>query len=298
MSTDYYSMERKRAFMSKSQLSSWLDCPAREFAIQAGAYKEEVTEALARGQLVDAMLTGDSADVARVENDPKYRELLFTKNGEPRAVHTRCVEMVARVKRDELFMAAINGGKQQEIEWKMFGVEWQARLDICTPPDDRGGILADLKTTASLGLRQYCEIRKTYVPYYEAFGYWTQIAVYREAYKSMFGAYPMLSLIATVTEQDPPDIDILEFATMADDMSQIDDSDHRMRIARELEVIEQVLPLVQSWKCGRVQAPRCDHPDCAYCRGTKVLERTSRARSVGVVEPKWLTPPTPDYSRD
>lgn len=244
---NYHTPAANRKYMSNSTYKSWLECPARQWSVEHNLWVNEQTMAQTVGKYVDVALLTPSELNKHVQT---YRAQLFTSRGDkPRAEIQRADKMIERALRDDLFMGSLDGEHQRIITWEMFGVNWKAAIDSM---DIKRGVLVDLKTCKDFEAVWSYE-HKTKLPFYEAYGYWTQLAVYREAYKSItLGVYPKIVAIAAVSKEEHPRLKVIQF-------------DNEARFARELEKIAEKLPDVLSWRESTDPSllPYCGK--CDYC---------------------------------
>jgi len=251
---NYYSAEADREYMSNSQLKGWLECPRRQWAKLNGQWDDEEPMAFLVGKYVDQwLLTPGTA----TEFCDANKDALFTKAGKPRAEIELADRMVARAERDDLFMGSLAGETQKLITWEMLGIKWRALIDVVDP--DRG-ILCDLKTVRDFD-EQWDPVRKMKLPFYERYGYWQQLAIYREAYRAEFGKHPELVVIAAVSKQWHPRLKVIQFdgrASLAGDA----DLDGSCRFERELEKVQQVIRGVMEHKAASKAE---DVPGCGAC---------------------------------
>lgn len=252
---NYHSAEANRKYMSHHQFRSWLECPAREWAIQHGLYEKPMSEELVIGKRVDiALLTPDKLEA--YDNGEEAREWLFTKAGKPNAAHAITERCIARVKREKEVWRLLGGEHQVLLTFDIDGVPWRCAIDDL---DLEGGTLTDLKTCRDFDA-QWTVIngKNTKVPFYEAYGYWTQLSVYRHAVMQ-HGGKAVECFILAVTKHDPADLAAYLFA-------------NEDRMDRELEVILHLQPSILEWKAAHVidSIPRCER--CAWCVSTKTLD--------------------------
>jgi hypothetical protein len=242
----YYTPEADRRFMSNSQYKGWHECPARQWAKLNGKWHDEETTAMLIGKYVDnALLTPDALN-RFVE---KNRAELFTAKGDkPRAETIMADSMIARCERDKDFMTALDGQHQELVTFEMFGVKWRSLFDAV---DYKRGTLVDLKTCKDFEPVWDNTVRAK-LPFYERFGYWIQLAIYREAYKSVAGCYPKVTAIAAVTKQKHPRLKVIVF-------------DNDARFQHELERIEANLPDILKYRDAKSVdgIPQCGQ--CDYC---------------------------------
>ena len=243
---NYYTPKADRLYMSNSQYKAWMDCPARQTAKMLGKWYEDEPMAFLIGKYVDtALLTPDLLN-GFVERN--HMSLFTTRGDKPRAETMLADGMIDRCKRDELFMGALDGDHQELVTWEMFGIKWRALFDAV---DYKRGTLVDLKTVKDFE-PVWCDKTRARLPFYERYGYWTQLAIYREAYKSKAGEYPKVTAIAAVSKHKFPRLKVIQF-----------DNDERFR--HELEQIETNLPDILKWRkaLSLDDAPKCGK--CDYC---------------------------------
>lgn len=254
-SKNYYSKEANRLYMSNSEYSDWLDCPARKAAKIQGKWQDEETIAMLVGKYVDTALL----EPQDFESFCKaYNGKIEKARGGKRTEFETADAMIERCKRDDLFMGALDGTHQQIATWEMYGIEWKARYDNVDP---ERGVLTDLKTCRDFE-PSWCNERKMRLPFYEAWDYWRQLAIYREGYKALYAKYPALVTIAAVTKQPVPRIKVLVFDGKAG-------NNGLCRFERELEKIQEKLPEIIAM---RDKAHNGESPDtfthcgkCDYC---------------------------------
>lgn len=240
---NYHSPKANATYMSNSTYKAWLDCPARQYAKEHNQWVDEETMAQTVGKYVDvALLTPKLLD-KHVEAN---RSILFTSRGDkPRAEIQRADKMIERAERDDTFMGSLYGDNQRIITWEMFGVQWKAAIDAM---DTNRGTLVDLKTCKDFE-PIWSQERRIKLPFYEAYNYWLQLAVYREAYKSVEGNYPAIVAIAAVTKEEYPRLKVIQF-------------DNEARFAHELEQVAEKLPTIIEYRKAKQAA---DVPACGKC---------------------------------
>lgn len=252
---NYHSEDAEREYLSYHQFRNWVACPACEWARQHGLYTQPMSEDLMIGKRVDiALLTPEK--LAAFDNSPDAREWFFTKKGLPNAAYAVSERCIARAQREKDAWLVLDGEHQAILTFEIDGVPWRCAIDSL---DTHDGIIADLKTCRDFGSEWIVSNGKNIkVPWYEARGYWGQLAVYRHAVKQQKDKECECYILG-VTKQDPADIEIIPFLSVA-------------RFDRELEYIEYMQPFVLEWK-GREtidSLPRCGH--CKWCITTKRID--------------------------
>lgn len=248
---NYHSREANLAYMSVSQYKQWRACPSTALAIHRGEWMTTPSDAMILGSYVDGKLLQPEKLAADMANNP---DTYFTKQGKPRAFVEQGNQMAERARSDKVFTAAIAGDHQMIITFPLAGVTWKSMMDVVNHDTKT---VCDLKTTRSLDYTEWSDASQSRLSWIEIYGYWTQMAVYRLAYKHAFKALPKHTLLAAVTKENPPDIGVYLF-------------DNRQRLNYEIEQIKATMPTIMRYMDGSVPAPRCGK--CDHCRLTKVIE--------------------------
>lgn len=237
---NYFNPEANQAYMSVSQFKQFMKCQAAALAEVRGEYEREKATALLVGSYVDEALTGD-LDRFKAENPE-----IFKKDGELKSDYSHADTMIERCRRDKMFMEYIGGQHQVIMTGTIAGIAVKVKID-CLHPDK----IVDLKTTKDFGTVFDDLGRQTW---FEAYNYPLQGAVYREVVRQNTGK-TLPFLLAAVTKEKVPDIDILNIAS--DEMD------------RQLETFKELAPHFDAIKAGIIEPDRCGH--CDYCKMTKVL---------------------------
>jgi len=95
------------------------------------------------------------------------------------------------------------------------------------------------------------------LPWYLAFGYDTQLAIYREIVRQNTGD-TLRCYLAAVDKETHPICDIIELS-----QKMLDDA---------LEDVRRKCGHVIMLKSGEIDPIRCEHSSCNYCRDTHVCE--------------------------
>jgi hypothetical protein len=245
---NYHSLPVKQANFSNSQFKQWLSCPAATKAQLAGEYTPETTDAMLVGSFVDAALTTPHLFPKWKED---HAEQISLKKGGLKAPFEHGITMIDRVMKDPAFkQITAQASGQVVLQGTIAGQPWLYLADWIM--DTKAGpVLLDLKTTASFEDQwTECMGKNIKVPWYEAWGYWRQLACGRELYHQMHGVYPSCGIVA-VTKQDPPALGVWV----------MEDTE---RMEAEIQRITDMTEQVVSWKSGAIEPPACG--TCAYCR--------------------------------
>lgn len=256
--SNYHSPEANRAYMSASQLKSFMDCPARTIAELRGEYKREDTTALLVGSFVDAFFSF-SLD-GFIANHPE----VYTKTGTLRAEYQQAGEICRAVGNDPLLMAMLQGESQRIVTGEIAGVPFKGKLDSllsaeqCEAIVDRFPGMADtllMAPGAIVDLKCMKSLDAVFMPgggrqsMVTAWRYDLQMACYRAL---VGGNLPCFLVVAT--KEKVPDRALIHLPP------------YMMQSA--LDSVLDLIPQFQAMKERPETAPRCEH--CDFCRSTKV----------------------------
>lgn len=238
---NYFSPENELRYMGVSQYKAFLRCPAAAMAVINGEYVRPQSAALTLGSYVDAHFSGTMA-LFKAQNPQ-----IFKKDGSLKSDFEKANEIIAHIEAQPLMQKLLSGEKQVIMTGEIAGVKVKIKIDSLLP--DR---IVDLKL-----MRDFLPIYKEEegrLPWYEAWGYDIQGAVYREIVRQNTGKLLPFTL-AAATKEEEPDLDALELPSFLLDY--------------ELEQFTVKAPFFDMVKKGIFPAERCEK--CAYCRRTKVL---------------------------
>lgn len=240
---NYFSAEANREYMSVSQYKSFKKCEALALAEINGEYERPKTEALLIGSYVDACFEGAEAEFAL-----SHPEMFNGRTGELKAAFKKAYDVINRLKQDKVWMHYATGGAEQVIMvGEISGVPFKIAIDNLHPD-----MIVDRKIMKDFE-PIYVE-EQGRLPWYEAWGYDTQGAAYREVLRQNTGKV-LPFILAAGTKEEEPDLTLLEIDTESLDF--------------ELSELEKNVPKYDAIKKGIIPAERCEK--CAYCRRTKVL---------------------------
>ena len=240
---NYHSPEANNQYMSASQFKNFIECEEMALALLRGDYEREATSALLVGSYVDAYFSGE------LPLFQAHHPEIFTRAGELKAEYRQADYIIARIVRDARFMAALNGPKQVIMTGEIECVPVKIKVD-CLLPDRT----VDLKIMRDLDDVWIPDEGR--VPFWQAWRYDIQGAIYREVRRQKDGGAAKPFGLAVATKEKPePDIALLEF------------DDHTLDVA--LDEIRANIGYFQGVKSGVIAPTRCEK--CAYCRSTKVL---------------------------
>lgn len=251
--SNYFSVEADRMYMSNSQFKSFMRCHAAALAELRGDYQHERSSAMMIGSYVDEALTGD-LERFKAENPE-----LFKKDGSLKSDYVHADTMIARCRRDKLFMEYLDGEHQVIMTGAISDVPFKIKID-CLHPDK----IVDLKTTKSFD-SVYDPDECGRVPWFMEYNYALQAAVYQEiVYQNTDKRLPFY--LAAVTKEKSPDIQIVEIVQ--------EDIDIQMKKVLELA------PLFNAVKLGIVEPTECG--TCDYCKSVKVLTEPMKSNDMWI----------------
>lgn len=238
---NYHTMKANREYMSVSQFKAMEKCPASAMAELKGKYKRETTTALLVGSYVDAWAEG--ATLKFMNDNPG----IFKKDMTLKADFIQAEKIIRRIERDKLFMSYLDGKKQVIMEGKINGVLVKIKIDVLH--HDK---MVDLKIMKDFE-NIYVSDRGR-IPWFDAWGYDLQGAVYQEIYRQNTGDV-LPFYIAAATKEKVPDLDIIHFSPEMLCLA-LD------RFKRDVEAFDAI-------KKGIIEPERCEK--CDWCKETKVL---------------------------
>nr|DAX63375.1 MAG TPA: Putative exonuclease [Caudoviricetes sp.] len=240
---NYFSNVMAAKYMSVSQFKAFEKCPAAAMAEMKGEYVKEKTPALLLGLYVDAYFEG-SSERFREENPEVFR-----LDGGLRSEYRHAEEMIKRLEKDRFFMTFMSGKKQVIMTGDIGGVSVKIKIDVLH--DDK---IVDLKI-----MRDFLPVylpEQGRLPWFEAWRYDLQGAVYQEIVRQNTGK-KLPFYLAAATKEKIPDLgiflieqDLLDF---------------------ELEKFKEKVQYYDAIKKGVIEPERCEK--CDYCKMTKVLTK-------------------------
>ena len=248
---NYFSRDAEIRYMSNSQFKNFLRCQAAALAELNGEYQRERSAAMLIGSYVDEALTGD-LERFKAENPE-----LFKKDGSLKSDYVHADTMIARCRRDKLFMEYLDGEHQVIMTGAISDVPFKIKID-CLHQDK----IVDLKTTKSFD-SVYDPDECGRVPWFMEYNYALQAGIYQTIVEQVTGKR-LPFYLAAVTKEKSPDIQIVEIVQ--------EDIDIQMKKVRELA------PLFNAVKLGIVEPTECG--TCDYCKSVKVLTEPMKSNDM------------------
>lgn len=247
---NYYSLEANLEYMSYSQLKSLTGslgrpaCEEHALKVLKGEWQDEPSKEMLIGSYVDAYFSDEFQDFVLLHSGD-----IFTQRGTKRAEYEKADNMIARCRKDKMFMNFINGEHQKIFTAEMFDTKWKCKLDSY----HKGKCIVDLKCVE--------DIYKTFwvrdfgcMNFIEYWGYTTQLAIYQKVVELNTGE-KLPCYICAVDKTPHPAIEVIQ---IPDD-----------KLAQELSLIEYDVKHALALKNGEIEPLRCGK--CSYCKDTKVI---------------------------
>ena len=239
---NYYSKKASLEYMSVSQFKAFQKCQASALAEIKGKYQREKTTALLVGSYVDSYFEGTLANF--IKENPE----IFKKNGTLKAEYEQAEAIIQRILKDKLFTEHMAGEKQVIMSGEINGVKVKIKIDSLHPDK-----IVDLKIMRDFESVYVPKMGR--LPWFEAWGYQIQGAVYQEIVRQNTGK-KLPFYLAAATKEKVTDLDIVHIKQGMLDAA----LDH---FKREVEYFDAI-------KNGVIEPVRCEK--CEYCKNTKVLK--------------------------
>lgn len=190
------------------------------------------------------------------------------KKGMKKGYQTTANSMIKSLEEDKVFQKIYMPGKKEVIvTGKIGGHDWKGKIDSLNLD---GGYFCDLKTTQNIHKKFWDEDEHAYVPFVKAYGYYYQIAMYRELIRQTFGVDCVPFIFAVSKQQPYPDHAGLSFDSVKDE----DWLEEAMQDI--LTSQDRYFDLI----AGKAKPKRCDK--CDYCRATKQITGWVHAAEIEV----------------
>lgn len=245
----YFSIEADREYMSVSQYKNFRTCEAKalhDLEIPDETYKESFLQ----GSLFEALVAGDPK--LFIAQHPEMISTRGSTAGKLKSEFQRVVNAAEKFNSQEFFKNIINKCEKQVI---LTGVINDVPVKCCLDLFDREtNSIYDIKCMKDFN-EQWSKEEKKYIPWYYAWGYVLQLAVYREIVKQNFDKEPKEIALLAATKEEVPDIQAIKFDTELLDI-ELEDFRHDIRLYDEI-------------KKGRIKPTPCNC--CSYCKTIKEI---------------------------
>lgn len=256
----YYSIEANKQWCSASQFKQIVGCPilpgceARAMAEINGEYVRETSKALLQGSLLDALWENDDPEYI-LSRFPDCVSTRGATKGQLKSEYADVMKMYQRTLKEEKFCQYMSGKKQVPMVGVIDGLPFKIKMDSYI----EGKAIVDLKTTRTLdrNYRYFIPDSGERLPFYMAYDYPTQLAIYREIVRQNTGD-TLRCFIAAVDKNPHPICDVIEILPKLLDNA--------------LDHVKQNCEKIIMLKNGEIDPIRCEHSDCDYCRDTHKCE--------------------------
>ena len=261
--SDYYTSEMDILYCSASQYKDFEGCPLipgceeRALKTMSGEFVRETSKALLMGSILDALWENDDPEYI-IERFPDCVSTRGATKGQLKSEYQTVMNMYQRTLREEKFCAYMSGDKQTIMVGEIEGLPFKIKIDSYI----EGKAITDLKSTQTLdrNFRYYIPDSGERLPFYMAYGYDIQLAIYREIVRQNTGD-TLRCYIAAVDKKPHPICDIIELTP-----KMLDEA---------LEKIKRNCGDIIALKNGEVEPIRCENSECDYCRDTHKCELIS-----------------------
>ena len=245
----YFSIEADREYMSVSQFKAFRACQSKALynIEQPDATSKE---AFLQGKLFEELVAGDPK--LFMAQHPELIARTGPTKGEIKKNFQKVIKAAEKFNSQEFFKSIINKCEKQVIlTGEICGVPVKCCLDLFNRETFS---IYDIKCMSDFN-EQWSKEEKRYIPWYYAWGYVLQLAVYREIVKQNFGKEPKEIALLAATKEEIPDIQAIKFDTELLDI--------------ELEDFRHDIKLYDEIKKGRIKATPCNC--CSYCKTIKEI---------------------------
>lgn len=244
---NYFSPKASMEYMGVSQWKAFQKCPASALAEIKGRCKQEKTTPLLVGSYVDSYFEGTLPQFKR--ENPE----IFKEDGTLKNEYIQAEAIIERILRDRLFTRYMSGRKQVIMTGEINGVKVKIKVDSLHKDK-----IVDLKIMRDFQNVYVPEIGR--VPWFEAWQYEIQGAVYQEIVRQNTGE-KLPFYLAAATKEKVTDLDIVH---LDDEML----SNALARFSQDVEYFDAI-------KKGAIEPVRCEK--CDYCKETKILKEPTEA---------------------
>lgn len=229
-------------YMSASQFKDFYKCEAYGLAKYKGEWVDESNNAFLIGGYIDAYFSNE-LELYRF-NHPE----MTNKDGSLKSTFKVCEQVIERIKQDEYFMKLISGQTQVIQTGLISGVPFKIKMDSVL--DDTIVDLKIMKDTKDVWIDGY-------KPFYEAYGYDIQKAIYQYIHAQNEGIKKTCKL-AVATKETSPELAVYRFS--------------QKTLDNALEIVKNLAPRYHDIKLGLIEPVGCGK--CAYCRSKMKLNET------------------------
>lgn len=247
----YFSIEADKEYFSVSQYKNFKACSLKamhDLEIPDETYKESFLQ----GSLFEALVAGNSQ--LFIAQHPEIISSRGSTAGQLKSEFQRVVKAAEKFNSQEFFRDIIEKCEKQVIlTGEICGVPVKCCLDLF---DRETFSIYDIKCMKDFN-EQWSKEEKKYIPWYYAWGYVLQLAVYRLIVKQNFNSEPKEVALLAASKEETPDIQALKF----------DDS----LLGLELIEFKNNIKHYDNIKKGLEKPIACGH--CDYCKKMKQINK-------------------------
>ena len=240
---NYFSLEAQLLYIGASQFKGFVKCENCALAELNGKWQREESTALLVGSYVDAHFSG-TLELFKTQHPD-----IFKRDGQLKSEYEQANYIIERIERDPAFVEAMSGGTQAIMTGEIEGVPVKIKVDSLRP--DR---IVDMKIMRDMDDIYDKELHE-YQPFWKAWGYDIQGAIYQEIVRQNTGLLLPFGLAVATKEKPEPDIALIELP-----QSVLDEA---------LGIVSANIVYYDGLKKGLYEPERCGK--CDYCRSTKTL---------------------------
>lgn len=257
---NYYSVQANIDYCSASQYKDLIGyplvpgCEVRAMASIRGDYIKEITKALLQGSILDALWENDDPEYI-LERFPDCVSSRGATKGQLKSEYQDVMKWYQRTLKEEKFCAYMSGDKQTIMTGVIADLPFKIKIDSFID----GKAIVDLKTTKTLdrNYRYFIPDSGERLPWYLAYGYDIQLAIYREIVHQNTGE-KLRCYLAAVDKDPHPICDIIEL--------------NEKLLDEALERVKMNCEHIIMLKSGEIEPIRCERSECDYCRDTHKCE--------------------------
>ena len=247
---NYFSTEAMAEYMSCSQFKQFDECELSAMAQLRGDI-EIKKDAFLEGHLFEALIAGGKQEELFMMTHPEMISSRGATKGQLKSNFAKIIEYAEAFKRQPLFTEIYNRCEKQKIfTGEIAGVKFKCCVDLYDP---KAKYVYDTKCMKDFK-KVYSEKEKRYLPWYFAYDYNFQSAIYQELVRQNEGACNGFGLLA-VTKEPTSDVGAFEFSEKT--------------VSDALEIVEAYAPVYNQVKIGEKFPDNCGY--CNWCKKTKVL---------------------------
>jgi len=246
---NYFSIEADCEYMSVSQYKNFRTCEAKamhDLEEKDTTYKTAFLE----GQLFENLVAGDSK--LFMAQHPEMISSRGSTAGQLKSEFQKVVNAAEKFNSQKFFKDIINKCEKQVI---LTGIVNDVPVKCCLDLFDRETFsIYDIKCMKDFN-EQWSKEEKRYIPWYYAWGYVLQLAVYRLIVKQNFNSEPKEVALLAASKEETPDIQALKF--------------DEYLLGLELEEFKSNIKHYDNLKKGLENPVACGH--CEYCKKIKEI---------------------------